>query len=207
MSLIIYNWHKEEKNHDFCIRYPRLDYHADDLILDNFRKKQLDSNSNYWCLAGHEERTTKMVWRRQRSGAELSSFSSAGVSEVLKNWQGNTPKSLKSRKSSWTNEILKVNKGNSVKTWWGNSSHMFPLVPTALLWYSHLNSASWEMEAERELRDPIGSHVNQLTFCTGHNGDTAHCVIAHNVAKDFLKSYCFYPITIYISWLSSLFIW
>ena len=148
-----------------------------------------------------------MVWRRQRSGAELSSFSSAGVSEVLKNWQGNTPKSLKSRKSSWTNEILKVNKGNSVKTWWGNSSHMFPLVPTALLWYSHLNSASWEMEAERELRDPIGSHVNQLPFCTGHNGDTAHCVIAHNVAKDFLKSYCFYPITIYISWLSSLFIW
>ena len=127
-----------------------------------------------------------MVWRRQRSGAELSSFSSAGVSEVLKNWQGNTPKSLKSRKSSWTNEILKVNKGNSVKTWWGNSSHMFPLVPTALLWYSHLNSASWEMEAERELRDPIGSHVNQLPFCTGHNGDTAQCDCA-KCGKSFFE--------------------
>ena len=25
----------------------------------------------------------------------------------------------------------------------------------------------------RELRDPIGSHVNQLPFCTGHNGDIA----------------------------------
>ena len=56
-----------------------------------------------------------------------------------------------------------------------NIPHMSPLVPTALLWYSHLNSASWEMEAGRELRDPIGSHVNQLPFCTGHNGDTAQC--------------------------------
>ena len=68
----------------------------------------------------------------------------------------------------------------------GNSSHMSPLVPTALLWYSHLNSTSWEMEAERELRDPIGSHVNQLPFCTGHNGDTAQCDCAQ-CGKSFFE--------------------
>ena len=63
---------------------------------------------------------------------------------------------------------------------------MSQLEPTALLWYSHLNSASWEMEAERELRDPIGSHVNQLPFCTGHNGDTAQCDCAQ-CGKSFFE--------------------
>ena len=42
------------------------------------------------------------------------------------------------------------------------------------------------MEAERELRDPIGSHVNQLPFCTGHNGDTAQCDCAQ-CGKSFFE--------------------
>ena len=103
------------------------------------------------------------------------------------------PKSLKSRKFSWSNEILKVKKVNSVKTWW-------EIVPICPHWFRRPCSdtriwiplhGKWKLRENWEIRSAV-MWTNFLSALDTMG--TLRSVIAHNVAKAFLKSYCFYPI-------------